>query len=114
MYKKFCEQKHSAEIISTLYSHDERGILPVDCTSIEKNAVSISSFEKALLVDMLEKSCDDCALTCCCGGDLRLRNADVDVVHCNSIPTIRYEFISMVYVVCLLSSNWREKEGLLA
>ena len=45
---------------------------------------------------MLEKSCDDCTLTCCCGGGFGVRNADVDVVHCNSIPTIRYEFISMV------------------
>jgi len=45
---------------------------------------------------MLEKSCDDCTLTCCCGGGFGVRNANLDVVHCNSIPTIRYEFISMV------------------
>ena len=56
---------------------------------------------------MLEKSCDD-DLTVCCGGGVR--NADEDVVHCNSIPTIRYEFIIMVFNL-LLSSNWREKEG---
>ena len=97
----FCEQKNSAEIISSLHSHDDRGILPVDCTSIEKNAVSISSFEKALLVDMLEKSCFVDDFTCCCCGGFGVRNADVDVVHCNSIPTIRYEFISMVFVWCV-------------